>query len=243
MKKYITKNFVIVQLLKDIFLQIPTRMVRLWRHFYKLLLPKSEWFWWEKYGNFKKPTRILLWIVECLIMITELVGVAELYQIFSEVLKKEIRPLTTAERELCQIIFATSLQLDRVRLDQKARIGSKKYGLAYVSFWQINSWGSMHDAWFIHEMTHIWQYQQMGAIYIPKALFAQWFIKNAYAFGGIDELKTRAFHTGIYSFNLEQQAEIAASICWFMQNYPEDYDNDTAYVLNEYKRMLKIEFT
>jgi hypothetical protein len=65
--------------------------------------------------------------------------------------------------------------------------------------------------WFIHELTHVWQYQQMGWRYLFLALQAQFRLKaGAYDFGG--EQGLIAHHTqgkGLKHFNLEQQGDIA----------------------------------
>lgn len=65
--------------------------------------------------------------------------------------------------------------------------------------------------WLIHELTHAWQYQQMGWRYLLKALSAQFKDRGAaYDFGGEEGLKQRrAANATIHSFNLEQQGDIA----------------------------------
>lgn len=68
-------------------------------------------------------------------------------------------------------------------------------------------------AWLVHELTHCWQYQQMGWIYLYHALRAQ--VRggaSAYDFGHEEGLKKRSRDGGdIHSFNLEQQGDIARS--------------------------------
>ena len=64
--------------------------------------------------------------------------------------------------------------------------------------------------WLVHEITHAWQYQQMGWIYLYKALRAQFRDKElAYDFGGEDGLlKSRQKKVAFKKFNPEQQGNI-----------------------------------
>lgn len=67
-----------------------------------------------------------------------------------------------------------------------------------------------HD-WLVHEMTHAWQYQQMGWKYLTKALMAQFREKEkAYDFEGEKGLlKSRTKGKLFKQFNPEQQGNIA----------------------------------
>jgi hypothetical protein len=68
-------------------------------------------------------------------------------------------------------------------------------------------------AWLIHELTHVWQYQQMGWRYLALALHAQLKYKmQAYEFGGesgLIECMDKGWN--LADFNLEQQGDIARS--------------------------------
>jgi type VI secretion system secreted protein VgrG len=66
-------------------------------------------------------------------------------------------------------------------------------------------------AWFIHELTHVWQYQHFGIGYLFDALFVQLkFGAKSYDYGGKSGL-LEAFKTGktLFDFNPEQQGDIA----------------------------------
>lgn len=66
-------------------------------------------------------------------------------------------------------------------------------------------------AWFIHELTHVWQYQQFGIRYLYDALVVQLkYGAKSYDYGGKSGL-LQAFETGktLFDFNPEQQADIA----------------------------------
>jgi hypothetical protein len=64
--------------------------------------------------------------------------------------------------------------------------------------------------WLVHELTHAWQYQQMGWRYLYKALRAQFRDKaQAYDFGGEKGLlKSRSKQIPFKKFNPEQQGNI-----------------------------------
>ncbi|MEL6717261.1 MAG: hypothetical protein AAFP82_00945 [Bacteroidota bacterium] len=149
-------------------------------------------------------------------------GITHLYEWIARNLKTH-RPLTAYERYLARFVFGEAIDLDKVRIDEHARIGPKQYHLCYVSFNIINSWGKMRDDILIHELVHVWQYQHLGAAYIPRALWAQR-TQEGYNYGGVTALQM-AIQTNkkFWEFNYEQQGDIVAdyfrishgySPCW-----------------------------
>jgi hypothetical protein len=74
--------------------------------------------------------------------------------------------------------------------------------------------------WLIHELAHCWQYQHTGAIYIPKAMWAQFTLgSDAYKFGGPENLiKVRADGGNIFSFDPEAQAVIAQTYYYWKRH-------------------------
>jgi hypothetical protein len=68
-------------------------------------------------------------------------------------------------------------------------------------------------SWLIHELTHVWQYQNLGISYIYKAVKAQFRGGiHAYDFGGENGLQESLTHgKKLNYFNLEQQGEICRS--------------------------------
>lgn len=68
-------------------------------------------------------------------------------------------------------------------------------------------------SWLIHELTHSWQYQHLGWVYLYLALKAQFKEKGkAYDFGYEDGLKRRRREGWkLNQFNLEQQGDICRS--------------------------------
>ena len=156
---------------------------------------KSIAFWW--------------WEMSCLVLDT--LGIAEWYETACDFIKKETRPLNAFEMVMAREIFGNTIQYHRVRIDETAEIVCKKGTLKYVSFYTINSWGRMSDDIFIHEMVHIWQYENVGAAYIPKALRVHLTKGMGYDYGGVAVLKKSMNAGGKFQdFNYEQQGDIVA---------------------------------
>jgi hypothetical protein len=151
--------------------------------------------------------------VELLFYIGDLVGLAEIYETLSDIVKFNTRPLDKHEVALVKKFFGPALHINRIRIDEFAFVGPKSHHFAYVSFYTINSWGEMREDIFVHELVHIWQYQQLGSVYIPRALRAQ-FSNEGYDYGGLANL-VLAIRTGkkLDAFNLEQQGDIFADYC------------------------------
>jgi len=69
----------------------------------------------------------------------------------------------------------------------------------------------------IHELMHVWQYERIGAMYIPLALRAQ-HTTVGYNYGGVSYLKHNG-HKGLWDFNLEQQADLVADYYLIQAGY------------------------
>ena len=152
----------------------------------------------------------LYWWLELLFYIADLLGVGEIYETLADIVKFNSRPLTAEELKIVRTFFPSSLNASRLRIDEHSFFGPRSHHFAYVSFYTINSWGPMQESIFVHELTHVWQYQELGSVYIPRALRAQ-FSQDGYDYGGLSNL-VRAVETGkgLADFNLEQQGDIIA---------------------------------
>ena len=149
------------------------------------------------------------WWLGMVFLLLDLLLAGDVYELVSRGLKKP-RPLSRDELEFAKKIFGTSIRFELVRLDERARLGCKNKGIAYVSLFTINSWGVVSSDTLIHELMHVWQYQKMGLAYIPLALLAQR-SSEGYSYNGPKGLKqARKAGFKLSSFNLEQQAEIIA---------------------------------
>jgi hypothetical protein len=158
--------------------------------------------------HFLKINRFSLpqWLWETVVLVLEIIFLGEIYTFLNKIIKPNMRQLTERERVLAQSVFGESLNYNAIWIDDRAQIGCRKGGFAYVSFRIINVWGAMKDAHLIHELTHVWQYERLGARYMPRALQAQ-NSRMGYNYGGLQRLKDNAAK-GLRAFNMEQQADI-----------------------------------
>ena len=194
----------------------PTRIIRLLKHLvnpFILKISKKE-YWKDEADNSSWLSVIALWVIELIVLILELFGFGELYETANDFLKFHSRSLTLTELQLAKSVFGNTIDFAPVRLDEKAHLGPRFYRFCYVSFNLINSWGTMHPHILIHELVHVWQYQQMGAIYMIRALIAQ-HTHCGYDYGGIRSLKERRKKgEGLRDFNLEQQGDIITCLLY-----------------------------
>lgn len=128
----------------------------------------------------------------------------DFYEIISGIFKQNTRPLTPAEIEKGKVVFGNKLNYAIIRIDEKARVMTQGGYVIYVGFNTINSWGTLREDIFIHELMHVWQYQKFGAGYIANALKAQ--VSEA----GYNYAYTEGWHekSSILDFNVEQQADL-----------------------------------
>lgn len=145
-----------------------------------------------------------LGVFEVIFAIGDLLGVFDLYAAITNAVNPATRRLTESEKHLLQPIFGNSVPWELIRIDERAWVGPRWANICYVSFHTINSWGPMSPNILVHEVVHIWQYTQVGAAYIPRALAAQ---RSAmgYNYGGIGPLERGK---ALAAFNYEQQADI-----------------------------------
>lgn len=136
--------------------------------------------------------------------LVEMTGFFDLYELLTNGLFPNTRPLTVEEYNLLFPIFGDSVPYHLIRIDERALIGPSWAKFFYVSFHTINSWGPMRPPTLVHEVVHIWQYTHRGAAYIPRALYAQT-TPEGYNYGGLEPLQEKS---ELEDFNYEQQADI-----------------------------------
>lgn len=164
----------------------------------------------QKYFPPPFPTTFRWRLLETLFRLLAFVRLPELLMFFNRIFKPNLRPLTERERYLAASVFGESIDLQKVRLDERSHIGCRRHHFAYVGFHFINSWGQLEDSILIHELVHIWQYERFGIVYIPRALFAQTTVEG-YNYGGIERLRqVRRLGLRLSDFNYEQQGDIIA---------------------------------
>jgi len=190
--------------------QLPARIFRLLSGLFKGLRTFKPWTlsWWKSLAEVDTWKNFLKWVGSRVVEIAEIGGVGEIYETIMDFIKFNTRVLSPSEIKAGKSIFGNSINFDFVRVDEGAVIGPLFSGRAYTSFHTINSWGTESTDVMIHEMTHVWQFEHAGAIYMPQAIHAQvWGEK--YDYRGVSGLLARqSAGKGFSSFNREQQAQI-----------------------------------
>lgn len=189
---------------------LPARVGRLFTGLWEGLKTFKPWTlsWWKSLGKADTWKNFLKWAGGRLLDVLEIMGIGEVYETLMDFIKFNTRSLNGAERALASSVFGASINLDLVRIDEAAIIGPAFSGRAYTSFHTINNWGKLDNETLIHELTHVWQYERAGAVYMPQAIHAQvW--GEGYTYGGAAGLKKKQnAGQGYGSLNREQQAEV-----------------------------------
>lgn len=193
--------------LHNIFRDTPTRAGRLLGTFAELTtITKSEPF--------------VVWLHSIVIYFFDLLGGPEILQSVIRTLTIT-RTLTGREVETAKLVFG----------DMAIRY--RDIRVAHGGIWQIifmlnsqrafTTWHTinipnnrMHDASLvIHELTHVYQFEKVGSIYIGQGLWAQFRLGSAaYDYGGADGLSIDSADGKHYSdYNREQQGQIAQDYC------------------------------
>lgn len=163
---------------------------------------------YSTYSNDFPPKGVLEWFSDAGFYVMDILAMPEIYELIFSIIKKNTRPLNSKEKALASSIFGQSIKYNLVKVDSSARFGTQKIALAYVSFNTINYRKQIDKAIFIHEMVHIWQFQQFGSIYLARAIKAQR-SKEGYNYGGVPNLYQVMLKGGsLLDFNFEQQADI-----------------------------------
>lgn len=180
-----------------------TRFQRLAQHF--------KYFRKQSVGVTSSHPDTLAWrVFETSFFLADLLFFPEILMSLNRIFKFNTRRLTEREVELARSIFGETIDYQKVRVDEHSFIGCRQFRFAYVGFHFVNCWGKLSEPHFIHEMAHVWQFQRLGSVYIPRALWAQR-TAQGYDYGGIAALQ-KAIEQGktLTDFNYEQQADIVA---------------------------------
>lgn len=168
------------------------------------------------------------------LLLLDLIFFFDMYEIISNNIKHNTRPLTKEEIEKGKTIFGDKLNYNLIRIDEKATIMTKDKGIIYVGFNTINSWGALREDIFIHELVHVWQYQQFGAGYISNALKAQT-SKEGYNYAYNKGWEKSA---SIHDFNAEQQADIVQDYYRLKKGFGAQWKLEKSVQLSDYQRFI-----
>ncbi|MCB0632822.1 MAG: hypothetical protein KDD15_23955 [Lewinella sp.] len=213
-----SKLHLTLQLLIAILISLPRRIYRVFCHFPALFTYLNRP---ALYGiRFRGIARCFLWLGEIPFLLLDLAGLPEWYELVNLWLKPNSRSLTSQELIWAKSLFGEMLPYQRIRIDERARLGPKQYRFCYVSFCVINSWERMPPAILIHELVHVWQFSRYGSPYILRALLAQ-NTRAGYDYGGIRALQMAREHDlTLEAFNYEQQAAIVEDFFRFQKKGP-----------------------
>jgi hypothetical protein len=177
--------------------------------------------WWRSLGRASTWLGVARWFGCRIVDLLEIAGVGEVYETVVDLVKVNTRALTDEEIREASSIFGSALNLRLVRVDRRAVLGPAFSHRDYTSFHTVNGWGEGRRDVLIHELTHVWQYQQAGAIYMPQALHAQrW--GGGYRYGGCAGLcAARERQDSLASFNREQQAQIVQDFYRMRRSDPD----------------------
>ena len=156
----------------------------------------------------KKQSKIVLWVV---LILTFLLTIGWPFH---------IRNLSESELQTAQAIFGESVDYEEVRIKNGGFLTWIYPGVTIgntIAFPKgaYDETEVSDQALFLHEMTHVWQYQNHGLSYIPRALYEEIFT-DAYVVH-YDAAKTFA------EYDVEEQAEIVAEYHLLAKPEYEDY--------------------
>ncbi|SDD12462.1 hypothetical protein SAMN05216345_10697 [Cupriavidus sp. YR651] len=140
------------------------------------------------------------------------------------------RPLTAGEVELARRMFADSIDYTLVRVHSKNYVpwqggnyiitpnGEIYLGRNLRHYTDFSAADLPAQGLFIHEMTHVWQYQQGIHVLLVGAIqqIRHFLISNQYAYT-LEPGKTLA------SYNIEQQGDIVRDAFFGQQGMPAPY--------------------
>jgi hypothetical protein len=166
--------------------------------------------------GFRGTSSFVVWVHATLWYVFDIVGGPELVQIILRALT-ETRSLSPEEIQAAMAVLGP--QAIRYR---DVRIAT---GGVLLTFFRMNrnrafaTWHTINIpasrisdlSLLVHELTHVYQYERVGSLYIGQGLWAQHtFGRKAYDYGGVDGLaEGRATGKCLYDYNREQQCQIA----------------------------------
>lgn len=167
----------------------------------------ADWLW-------EKAKRGGTWILELVSRVFDTLGGPELLEFVWHILTKA-RSLSGDEIAAAQeVLGPTAIRWGDVRVSQGGLLDvvfALNHDRAFVLWHTVNfPEGETIDV-MVHELTHVYQYEQVGTVYLGGAIHAQATRGgDAYNYGGADGLVDKQNNGGHFSdFNREEQAQIA----------------------------------
>jgi hypothetical protein len=228
--------------------RLPERVARLVVGLWEGVKSLRPWAldWWASLAKISTWVGFLEWLGTRILELAELLGVGEILETISDFLKFNTRKLTSKERSAAASVFGDSINFELVRIDSAGlsvwiakKLKGYSEGRPFTTLHTINGLGGLGDDTLIHELTHVWQYQQVGAVYAFQALHAQ-NTPEGYDYGGAEGLReARDAGKGFASFNREQQAQIVEDYYRIRTGRSPDFGAGTAADLPLYASFVK----
>ena len=148
------------------------------------------------------------WPIDLLFYFIDVLFIPELHMTGLLIIKPKIRGLTDLEAMLVEEWFGTSIHIPSVMINDKASTFVKRYAYAFVGYNVVHYRDTIESAILVHELVHVFQFQNFGSVYIYRALKAQG-SKYKYDYGGVERL-VNGLNKGktLFHYNFEQQAMI-----------------------------------
>ena len=189
----------------------------------------------NKYGVF-----LVHYIFELPLRILDVFGLPEIFNFFQRKLKPFSRELYEFESKLAQQIFASSLDLSQVRIDESSHVGTHNGKYAYVSFYYINCKGMLQLPILIHEIVHILQYEQDGSPYAFRNMIAH-LVPPTYDYGGLGTIQAIVESPNkVHDLNYEQRADIYSDYCLLLIGKRPEWGSATLQDAMQYYKVIKL---
>lgn len=222
--------------------RLPARIGRLISTLIEGIATLRPWTaaWWKSLVHITTWEHFLFWVGTVAIDLLEIIPLGEAAETAAELVKFNTRALSGHELEVAHSVFGGSIDLAMVRIDERSLVPAFSHR-AFTTFHTINAWGKLADHTLVHELTHVWQYEKSGAIYMAQAVHAQMQRgKGAYNYGGPAGLQAaRAKAQGLTSFNREEQAQIVEDFYRIKHGIPPYVPGGTVADLPLYAHFVK----
>jgi hypothetical protein len=170
-------------------------------------------------GRVHRPQQVGAWLFHFGCHLFDLVGGPEAAQLVAHLFVRT-SPLTAAEVAAAEAVLGKgAIRFGDVRIAEGGllelvfRLNKKR---AFATWHTVNlpeegRHGRSNSSLLVHELTHVYQYERVGTVYIGQALQAQRRLgRRAYDYGGpAGLLEARAAGKRYNDYNREQQGQIA----------------------------------
>jgi hypothetical protein len=166
-----------------------------------------------------------MWLIDLLFYLFDLTSMPEISQFVWRMLTTN-RPLTGEEIAAAESVLGRgAIRFQDVRVAQGGVLDfifQRNKNRAFV-IWHTVNWPKAREGnlpLMVHELTHVYQYERTGSVYLGQAIWAQLTLgRAAYDYGGPTGLEAHWLEgKRLRHFNREQQGMIAQDYCALRQS-------------------------